>query len=132
MPGISVMDLFPDGGGHSRGIPTTQTPGRVYPVIPGRTLPCHRRLAVRDERHPPLHLEIWTKPAIAIHRTGTDPYAGPDCKPPKRDRQFRTATLLGAENGLSPYHLFGLPKAVSRRSRRENKPYKPYREKRLK
>ena len=107
LPREASVDFLADRRGHPRGLCQAARCVRFPTTIRSRIEPCHRRLAAGDERHAPLHDEIWTKPASTLHRTCANAYAGIDCQPTTGNRTFRAQAILGAEHGISGHDLYG-------------------------
>ena len=100
------MDLIDDRRGHPRRLCQPERPDGLSATLPGRPLACHRRLALRHERHTTLHAEIRAEPSGALDRSRADAYPRPHREPSERDRELQAGTLLGAGNSVSRYHLY--------------------------
>lgn len=117
MPGLPPLDIVLDRRSHTRGISKSQTSNRIRLSLFCRTFTGYRRLVVRNERYPALHVEIWTEPSSPFHREGTDSHFGINRKPSTRNRTFCSSTLLGIENLISGNDIRRYQREISNRSR---------------
>lgn len=117
MPGLPPLDIVLDRRSHTRGISKSQTSNRIRLSLFCRTFTGYRRLVVRNERYPALHVEIWTELSSPFHREGTDSHFGINRKPSTRNRTFCSSTLLGIENLISGNDIRRHQREISNRSR---------------
>ena len=117
LPGAAAVDLFHDRRGHPRRLRQPQAAGRLPITLRSGSLPCHRRLALRHERHPPLYTQIPAGPAAGtLYRSRADPHTGHDSKPPAGNQELQARAILGALHRLPRHTLH--PQTGRQRRRR--------------
>ena len=120
LPGEAPVDFLAHRRVHPRGFRKPERPVGIPVALRGRTGPCHRRLALGHERHPPLHPEIRAAGAgrrAALHRPRADPHARPHRAPATRDRAVQARALLGAHHAVPPDCLHRHERAFQQRGR---------------
>lgn len=80
------LDFFADRRSHPGRIRKTHGIERFRYSLCGRFCPGYRRLAVRDECHAGLYVEIWDRKKRTLDRTGTDPTLAGSSNDKKRSR----------------------------------------------
>ena len=108
----SSVDIVDDRRSHPRRFSEPERPSRLPAAVYGRSLACHRRLAVGYERHTSLYVALWPESSGAVDRTRADPYPRPHRQPSEGDRQLQARALLGASHRLSRHDIYGNERQV--------------------
>ena len=77
---LPALDFVVDRRVHSGRVPKSQASNRLRLPLFCWIVTSYRRLAVGNERNPPLHAQIWAEPPSTLYRKSADSYIGIDCQ----------------------------------------------------
>ncbi len=105
LPRQATLDFVAYRRSHPRRLQQPSRRGGIRQPLSRRTLPRHRRLDSRDERHAALLPQIFITGQGAVNRARSDAHARANRQSAPRNSQFRAHRLLGTEDRLSRHHL---------------------------